>query len=83
VAGARVDPQLGAGDTALEPVRVGGLAALATTRVLKALLYSVSATDPIAFGGVLVLLSGVALVASYLPARRASRLEPMDVMKAG
>jgi predicted permease len=68
---------------ALMGAMLGGLAALATTRVLKALLYSVSATDPIAFGGVLVLLSGIALVASYLPARRASRLEPMDVMKAG
>jgi ABC-type antimicrobial peptide transport system permease subunit len=62
---------------------LGGLAAFAATRVLKALLYSVSTTDPIAFGGVLVLLGGVALLASYLPARRASRLEPMDVMKAG
>jgi putative ABC transport system permease protein len=68
---------------ALMGVMLGGLAALAATRVLKALLYSVSATDPVAFGGVLVLLSGIALLASYLPARRASRLEPMDVMKAG
>ncbi|HEV7705922.1 MAG TPA: ABC transporter permease [Gemmatimonadaceae bacterium] len=66
---------------ALIGAAVGAIAALATTRVLKALLYSVSTTDPIAFGGVLVMLCVVALVASYLPARRASRAEPMDVLR--
>jgi putative ABC transport system permease protein len=66
---------------ALIGAAVGALAALASTRVLKALLYSVSTTDPIAFGGVLVMLCVVALVASYLPARRASRREPMDVLR--
>ncbi|MDB4910314.1 MAG: permease, partial [Gemmatimonadetes bacterium] len=68
---------------ALTGAAVGAVAALATTRVLKTLLYSVSATDPVAFGGVLVMLCIVALVASYLPARRASRLEPMDVLRGG
>ena len=66
---------------ALIGAAVGALAALATTRVLKALLYSVSTTDPLAFGGVLVMLCIVALAASYLPARRASRIEPMDVLR--
>jgi ABC-type antimicrobial peptide transport system permease subunit len=66
---------------ALIGAAVGAVAALAATRVLKALLYSVSTTDPIAFGGVLVVLCIVALVASYLPARRASRAEPMDVLR--
>ena len=60
---------------------VGAVAAFASTRVLKVLLYSVSTTDPIAFGGVLVMLCVVALAASYLPARRASRREPMDVLR--
>jgi putative ABC transport system permease protein len=62
---------------------VGGIAALASTRVLRNLLYSVSTTDPLAFVGVLVMLCVVALVASYVPARRASRLEPMDVLRGG
>ena len=66
---------------ALIGAAVGAIAALATTRVLKALLYSVSTTDPLAFGGVLVMMCVVALVASYLPARRASRAEPMDVLR--
>jgi putative ABC transport system permease protein len=43
----------------------------------------VSTTDPLAFAGVLVMLCVIALVASYLPARRASRLEPMDVLRGG
>jgi predicted permease len=62
---------------------VGGAAALAATRVLKQLLYEVSTADPVAFTAVLVVLCGVALVASYVPARRAARLEPMDVLRSG
>jgi putative ABC transport system permease protein len=62
---------------------VGAVAAFASTRVLKSLLYSVSTTDPVAFVGVLVMLCVVALVASYLPARRAAQLEPMDVLRGG
>jgi putative ABC transport system permease protein len=59
----------------------GGLGALAATRVLEHLLYQVSTTDPAAFAAVLVVLCLVALLASYLPARRAARLAPMDVLR--
>ncbi len=62
---------------------VGVAGALATTRLLTHMLYSVSASDPIAFAGVVALLAVVAVVASYLPARRAARIEPMDVLRGG
>jgi predicted permease len=70
----------------MTPVAVGlavGLAgAFAATRVLQALLYEVSATDPLTFAAVPVLLGVVALLASYLPARRAARLDPLVALRA-
>jgi predicted permease len=55
--------------------------ALAATRLLKSFLYSVTTTDPIAFVGAALLLAGVALLANYLPARRAARTDPMVILK--
>jgi predicted permease len=60
---------------------VGAIGALFLTRLLKGLVFGVSTTDPIAFGGVIVLLALVALIASWLPARRATRVDPMDVLR--
>ena len=60
----------------------GGLAgALVATRMLSTLLYGVGPTDPATFLAVSVLLAGVALLASYLPARRAARVDPVIALR--
>ena len=55
--------------------------ALALGRVLSSVIYGVSATDPLTFGAVSVLLAGVAFLASFLPALRAARIEPMRALR--
>jgi predicted permease len=61
---------------ALAGVAIGIAASLIITRLLSSLLFGISATDPITFLGVAALLSLVAMFASYIPARRAMRLDP-------
>ncbi len=66
---------------AIAGVLVGVLSSLALGRILSGFLYGVSPTDPITILGVTVLLIFVALLASYLPARRATRVDPMVALR--
>ena len=61
---------------------IGITGALAVTRVLSSLLFGVSASDPLTFGGVSAALGTVLLLAAYLPARRATRVDPIVALRA-
>jgi predicted permease len=61
---------------------LGAVVSWILARTISGLLYGVTSTDPVTFGGMVVVLTGVAAVAGYLPARRASRIDPMLALRA-
>jgi putative ABC transport system permease protein len=61
---------------------IGVLGAFWLTRLMRTMLFSVSATDPLTFVAVPTLLMGVALAACYVPARRAMRVDPVTALRA-
>ena len=61
---------------------IGFVGALFATRLAASLLYGVTATDPVTFGGMIAVLGCVALLAGYLPALRAGRIEPVTLLRS-
>ena len=61
---------------------IGIAASLVSTRVLSTLLFGVEPTDPVTLGSVVALLGAVALLAIYVPARRATRVDPVRSLRA-
>jgi len=66
---------------AIAGVLVGGVGAYWLTRLLSKLLFGVSATDPLTFVGVAALLTAIAAIASFVPARRAAKVDPLLAMR--
>jgi predicted permease len=62
-------------------VGIGVVAALALTRSMRSLLYGISATDPITFGSVILILAAVAFLATFVPARQATQVSPIIALR--
>jgi ABC-type antimicrobial peptide transport system permease subunit len=66
---------------ALLGVALGTLGSFALSKWIESLLFGTTATNPAIFSGVIFLLCAVALIAAYVPARRASRIDPMRALR--
>jgi putative ABC transport system permease protein len=66
---------------ALCGIAIGLAGAVLLTRLIRSLLFGVEATDPVTFVGIALLLGLVALLASYIPARRAARVDPLAALR--
>jgi putative ABC transport system permease protein len=66
---------------ALMGIAAGSVLSLAMTRLISGMLFGITATDPLTFAAVAALLGTVAFLANYLPARRASKVEPMVALR--
>ena len=64
-------------------VALGTLSSWVLARALSGFLFGVTATDPATFAGMVAILAAVGLLAGYVPARRASRIDPMVALRAG
>ena len=67
---------------AVAGIAVGGGGALLLTRLMEGLLFEVKPADPVTFGVVSGILTAVALLASYIPGRRATRVDPVIALRA-
>jgi ABC-type antimicrobial peptide transport system permease subunit len=66
---------------AMTGVAIGLIASFALTRLMKSLLFGVSATDPLTFVAIALLLALVALAACWIPARRATQVDPLIALR--
>jgi len=66
---------------AISGIAVGIAGALSLTRLMSSLLYGTQPADPMTFLAVIFVLSAVAIAASYIPARRAAKIEPMAALR--
>jgi ABC-type antimicrobial peptide transport system permease subunit len=62
-------------------VVAGLIAALILTRLMASLLFGVTSTDPVTYLGVSILLAAVAIIATYIPARRATQVDPIKILR--